>query len=229
MNSNPAEFVSGPKPVHPLFKELTGQSFARLTVIEYAGRLGHDHAWRCRCECGTEIVTRGYLVSTGVTRSCGCLLADKNRERLKTHGLGGTPVWRIWAGMKNRCLNPNVRSYTRYGGAGVKVCDRWLHGEEGRTGFECFFADMGQRPSPGHSLDRIDPFGDYEPRNVRWATKSQQAQNIRKVQRIEWKGERRTPREWEGFTGIAHTEISKRLKRGWSIDRALTQPMRAAR
>jgi hypothetical protein len=162
----------------------------------------------------------------GVTRSCGCLLARKNKERITTHGLSSSREWRIWAGMKNRCGNPKVKSYERYGGAGIKVCERWLIGDGVRGGFECFFQDMGPRPSPTHSLDRIDPFGNYEPGNVRWATPKEQEANKRDNLKIEWNGRRLRPADWQTITGIAASEICKRINRGWSVERALTQPMR---
>lgn len=219
--------TQSPRPNHPLFKDLTGQRFSRLIVKDYAGRIGTSHAFLCGCDCGAEITTRGYCLTMGETKSCGCIIADNNRARLTTHGLGGKPIWRIWAGMKTRCLNKNVKAYPLYGGMGVKVCARWLFGQDGKSGFECFYADMGPRPSAEYSIDRYpDPAGNYEPGNVRWATDNQQAQNTRKTKRIIFRGEEKTVHEWSAIVGIKAYEILRRLGRNWSIDRALTQPMR---
>jgi hypothetical protein len=216
-------------PTHGLFKNLTGLIFSRLTVTGYAGRIGTSHAFACKCECGNVIVTRGYCLTMGETKSCGCLLPDRNRERLLTHGMGGSPIWRIWAGMKTRCYNEKNAAYEFYGKLGVTVCDRWLHGTSGKSGFEYFYEDMGPRPSPKYSIDRIDTFGNYEPSNCQWATDTQQARNTRKTKRIEFAGHRRNPHEWAAATGIKATEILKRLNRGWAVERALTQPMRIRR
>lgn len=113
-----------------------------------------------RCDCGVEkSVIAG---SVGHAASCGCVIAQ--------HGMSKTRTYAIWNGMLERCTNPNATGYKYYGGRGIKVCERW------RT-FENFYADMGERPSPKHSIDRKDNDGNYEPGNVRWATSFQQARN----------------------------------------------------
>lgn len=216
-------------PTHPLFRDLTGLTFSRLRVLGYAGRIGTSHAFECRCECGNTTVTRGYLLTGGVTRSCGCLLGDRNREVRGTHRLSWSREWRIWSGMKTRCGNPKVKSFPDYGGRGIKVCERWLTGDGYRSGFECFIADMGMRPTPKHSLERKNNEGHYEPGNVVWATRAEQAKNTRATRRIVFGGAERTSHQWSEVTGIPATEINKRLGRGWSPERALTQPLREAR
>ena len=119
-----------------------------------------------------------------------------------------------WVMMRSRCRNPNMREYPRYGGRGVKVCERW-------ESFEAFLADMGAAPSPLHTLDRIDNDKDYCPDNCRWATRKEQARN-RYVSRIlECGGERRCLCDWAEHLGIPHQTIWHRLRRGWSVERAL--------
>jgi hypothetical protein len=139
---------------------------------------------------------------------------------------GRAPEYRAWDEMIKRCYNTNRRYYAAYGGRGITVCARWRHS------YENFLADVGRRPSPQHSLDRKDNNGHYEPGNVRWATKQEQAQNTRNVERakrITFGGHTRTFREWAEATGIGMTLIINRLKLGWSVEEALTTPVRGNR
>lgn len=122
--------------------------------------------------------------------------------------------------MRDRCANPKNKAFANYGGRGIRVCDRWQE-------FKCFYADMGDRP-PGMSLDRINNDGNYEPGNCRWATRNEQWQNRRpfyKNRFIEFRGKRLGFCSWAREAGIPADTIKRRLKLGWSIDRALTQPV----
>jgi len=117
--------------------------------------------------------------------------------------------------MRSRCNNPKNKGYCNYGGRGIIVCARWVS-------FETFFTDMGERPSPKHSIDRIDNDGNYEPSNCRWATKTQQARNRRSNTLITWQGQRLSRAEWAEKTGIGESTIKMRLRSGWPIELALT-------
>lgn len=152
--------------------DLVGQRFGRLTVIARAGtRKDRAVYWSCQCECGgTTLVVSKHLLS-GESQSCGCLKNDLLRERSTTHGATRYPEYEIWQAMIGRCSRPASSGYRNYGGRGIAVCERW------RDSFEAFLADVGRRPSPLHSIDRIDNDGNYEPGNVRWATREQQVRN----------------------------------------------------
>lgn len=133
-----------------------------------------------------------------------------------------TAAYRVWATMLARCRNPNNAAWALYGGRGIVVCERWLS-------FESFRADMGDRPSPTHSLDRIDPNGNYEPGNVRWSTPTEQANNRRSNHLVTFSGETRTIADWARHLGVPHGALNGRFFKGWGAARALTQPFRAPR
>jgi hypothetical protein len=177
----------------PQMIDITGHRYGRLTVVERAGRnAGNYILWRCRCDCGGETLATSNPLRMGGIASCGCLYAETRMGALRhgqaRGGRGGvnrTPAYRSWRAMLDRCYQPTVAGYQYYGGSGITVCDRWRE-------FANFLADMGARPD-GMSLDRIDPFGNYEPGNCRWATAHEQSMNTRaqwlkrnQVERVAW-------------------------------------------
>lgn len=134
----------------------------------------------------------------------------------RTHGKHGTPAHQSWNGMLQRCLNPKNKRWNSYGGSGVTVCERWLK-------FDNFFADMGERPK-GKSIDRYpDPFGNYEPENCRWATPQEQQNNMRNHNFLTFRGKTQIISDWAKELDIGLTTIITRLRRGWSIERALSK------
>lgn len=187
----------------PPAAKLIDQKFGLLTVTERAPNKGIHSAWKCTCECGGTTIVMAVNLKTGGTRSCGCVKTG----RKPVHGMHGTPVYKAWRAMFDRCDNPNTANYARYGGRGIKVCDRWRK-------FEPFFADMGQRPSLEHSIDRIDNDGPYTAKNCRWATRIEQARNRSSNVTFTSDGETLTSTEWGERLGLDRHLIARRIAAG---------------
>ena len=171
----------------PAFMDLTGHKYGRLTVLDRSKNISKIVAWRCLCSCGTKTIVKALCLRSGGTKSCGCLGREIRKLSKTTHGMVGSAEYTTWCALKSRCNTKTDKRFHDYGGRGIKVCDGWLK-------FEGFYADMGDKPSPNHSIDRIDNDGNYEPGNCRWATTEQQSRNkrIRK----------------DNKTGIAGIEVS---------------------
>ena len=146
-------------------------------------------------------------------------IAGDERMRQHWHGLSGSPMYRIWGLIKQRCYNPTNASYREYGARGIVMCDEW------RYDFHAFARDLGPRPSAGHSVDRIDNDGPYAPWNCRWATRSEQARNRRNTRVFELDGQAGTLAEWAERTGVRRSTLAQRYYGlGWDVERTLTTP-----
>ncbi len=198
-----------------------GDRYSQLTIIkEVEAVILSDKPARqvlCVCDCGTEKVVRLDQIRREVVKSCGCLLSRAAFKHGGWNGGSRTPTYRTWLTMRSRCLNANASDYDRYGGRGITICERWSDYSE-------FLADMGERPSESHSIDRIDPNGHYEPSNCRWATMKEQGRNRRNNRRLTHGGETLCVAEWSDRVGLSASTISRRLARGYTVEEALTIP-----
>lgn len=163
--------------------DLTGERFGRLTVAEFAGNDKRGEArWRCVCDCGNESIVLGSHLRKERVQSCGCLKNEMAAQRLKEHPTRGnfkhggthTRLYMVWVNMKTRCLNKNNRAYKWYGALGVSICEEWMSFEKFRQWAE----ESGYRDDL--SIDRINPYGNYEPSNCRWIPLSEQRGNQRR-------------------------------------------------
>lgn len=197
--------------------DLTGQRFGLLSVLAFVEHRDKHSFWRCRCDCGKTTTIRSNSLRRGLSTSCGCRRTAHARAAKTTHGLTGAAEYRVWLHMKERCLNRNDKSFQRYGGRGIRVCERWLS-------FDAFFADMGRRPSPRHSIDRVDNDGNYEAGNCRWATQEVQQRNRRDTIRVTVGEEALSLADACASLGAPYHRVRGRMHRGWSFDRAVTEP-----
>jgi hypothetical protein len=188
----------------------------------YIGDAYSNQNWqrfaKFRCVCGKEFVANLQKVKRGHTKSCGCLLAGKNADRLTTHGMTETKEYNSWVNIIQRCTNVEHKRYQEWGGRGIKVCDRWLES------FENFFEDMGKAPSSLHSIDRLNNDKDYYKENCAWHTTKQQANNRKSNIKITYNGETKTLMEWCEVLGLEYTRVRQRIKKlNWSVEKAFSK------
>ncbi|SSW64316.1 hypothetical protein AVE30378_01018 [Achromobacter veterisilvae] len=194
--------------------DLVGQKFGLLTVISRSATntMRGGSMWDCICECGGRKTAWSANLKKGGTRSCGCLrktqLIERNRATKTRHGLTGTSEWQVWQGMLERCKHGSKDAHN-YSARGIFVCPRW------RASFDTFLADMGPRPSPRHSIDRIDNNGPYELGNCRWSTAIEQGNNRRTNVLVAWQGRTQSLAQWADELGIKRPTLYWRYGQGW--------------
>jgi hypothetical protein len=193
----------------------TGKRFGRLLVIRQAGHAKSGGIqWECLCDCGnTNVVHRSALGR--LTNSCGCLMAENRKTMSLKHGMTGSPEYVAFSSMRDRCNNPNDEAWARYGGRGIQVKFKSL-----QELIDC----IGLRPSPAHSVDRINNDGHYEPGNVRWATPQEQRNNRRDSVLYEHDGLKDSAEGWAKRVGIRGSSMLYRIRHEWPLHVALTTP-----
>lgn len=200
----------------PARMAVIGEKFNRLTVVSQSGQ------WcTCLCDCGKTTVQRIYTMSRNLVKSCGCFRREGDYAVKHGHERGRrqSSEYRTYNHMIARCHTESDASYHRYGGRGIFVCDRW------RESFDNFLADMGNKPSPRHSMERRDNEGPYSPDNCIWATMKEQNRNKRNNHRLLAFGKTVTLAEWAEETGIPYGTLWWRIKSGMTAEKALTMPV----
>lgn len=204
-------------------RDLFGIRFGRLKALSPSFSSRGEAGWKCQCDCGNTATVTTYALTSGTTKSCGCLKAEvlvsHRRDGLK-HGWKGSKTYKCWSSMNERCRQRSRHDWMHYGGRGIAVCERWKK-------FENFLADMGSIPER-MSLDRIDVNGNYDPKNCRWADKFQQARNKTDSHPVTAFGESKLAIEWLADRRCAVTKAAlyKRLSAGWDPERAIAHPMK---
>ncbi len=206
----------------PPLKDLTGMKFGQLTVLERAEKTAYgQYQWLCQCECGNKTVVVGQNLRTNSTKSCGCGKYGKGLFPSFRAESKHKRIYRIWRGMLHRCYNPNYSAYQNWGGRGIEVCDEW------KKDFYSFLAwSMGNGYQEHLSIDRVDNNGNYCPENCRWADNQTQGANKRGVHLITHKGVTKTLMDWSRHSAIPYDELRMRIKYGWPVERALTEPVK---
>lgn len=189
----------------PNIIDMIGKKFYRWTVIDKGDVHNGKHYWNCLCECGIKREVAGSHLRSGKTKSCGCLQKEINILRITKHGQSKTSIGAAWRNMKLRCCDNTNKHYKNYGGRGIKICDRWINS------LENFYSDMGEKPTPKHTLERINNDGNYEPSNCKWATRNEQLKNKR-VRKDAVMFDGKTTSEWAKELGITRSAAQHRIK-----------------
>lgn len=201
-----------------------GHRFGLLAVVgEVERTTPGPRRWSCQCDCGENTVVAQNNLTSGNSTSCGCQRKSTLIRRNTTHGRSNDPEYVSWLGIKHRCLNSRSNLYSHYGGRGIKVDLRWIES------YEAFITDVGRKPTPAHSIERIDVNGNYEPTNVTWATQKEQTRNTRRSRRVTINGITKTVSAWAEDVGLSPYCIYRRLNAGWPEAQAVTSPLRTGR
>lgn len=193
--------------------DLTGKRFGRWTVLYESEKRNSRRFWNCLCDCGTNAVVDGKELRLG--RSTGCISC---RNRTHGHSVQSSPEYIIWKHIRARCGNPTNQDYHHYGGRGIKVCDRWI------KSFVNFFEDMGPKPFPEATIERLDNDGNYEPGNCKWKSRKEQARNTRRNRFLTLNGVTQSVPDWADQLGIDQKILHLRLRAGWTDEETLTIP-----
>lgn len=200
--------------------DLTGQKYHKLTVLHRVPNKGRHTRWLCQCECGNTKEANTNHLRFDHVRSCGCIPRQNSERVLKEGKLVRPDGYHSWKAIQSRCYCESDENYRKYGAKGITVCDRW----RGLGGLANFLADMGPKPSPRHSIDRIKSTDNYSPETCRWATPLEQGQNKRNANLLTHNGKTQTMAAWTRELGLATGNLRLRLNRGWTVHEALSTP-----
>lgn len=196
------------------FVDLTGKKFTDWTVIsldEPKTKEKRESYWVCKCKCGTIKTLLGGNLRSGKSTSCGC----SRIEMIQGYKLSEHPLYWVYKSIQNRCYRKTDKSYHNYGGRGIKMSKSWYNS------FNQFVVDMGQKPTPSHSIERLDNEKGYSKNNCKWGTPKEQGNNQRTNVILEYKGKKMNVTQWAEYLEIKRHLIYSRLKLGWSIERIL--------
>ena len=195
--------------------KIDGVKFCRLLVLNRVenDKKG-DSRWLCRCDCGKTTIVRGYHLTGGNIKSCGCIRKELNANRPGVHHKTGTKLYKIWAGIKQRCFNSKHKNNNRYKGRGITMCDEW---KNNFTSFYNWAISNGYKK--GLTVERINNDGNYEPSNCKWATRSEQANNTSRNHFIFFNGEKHTISQWSKKLGISYSALAERIRKNLPIER----------
>lgn len=207
--------------------DLTGQKFGYLTAIRRDGRSGRNAAWRCECACGAIVTAASDRLREGKRKSCalnGHFWRPTYPESLAAKYKSEHVSWRS---MRERCFNEKHQKYPTYGGRGITMCARWVS-------FETFVRDMGAKPAPSYTIERLDVNGNYEPGNCKWATRAEQSRNQRRSVYVDYEGVPMllidvVAKLVVAKLGLDRIRVYNRLKLGWSLEEALSIPVKQYR
>lgn len=197
-----------------------GDIYGRWTVVKEVDRDKHKRRMiLCRCECGNEKVVPLTNLRYGESGSCGCKKIEIFVKHNTKHGDSRTKLYKVWTSIKQRCLNQRCSAFDWYGGRGINICDEWIDYDNFREWA------MGSGYKYGLTIERKDVNGHYEPNNCEWIPQSKQSINTRSNRIIEFSGESKSMKEWADETGIKYDTLEGRLRRGWSVERSLIEPV----
>lgn len=210
----------------PAFKDIAGARFGRLVasrVSRHSSRDEHGRRlttlWQCVCDCGNIVDVTISNLTAGASRSCGCGVVTANT----THGVYDDPLYKTWAGIVQRCTNPSHAHYPRYGGRGITVHPDWAYDA---AKFIRYVEDtLGAKPSPSHTIDRVENDTGYAPGNLRWATQLEQQNNRSSNRKLSYRGEVKTMSDWCRDLGIDYGLTCNRIHNGWDTAKAFETPV----
>lgn len=199
--------------------DLTGKKFGRLTVLKIDKKVRRSYYWLCKCDCGTLKSIKGSHLKDGKIVSCGCYQKELATILGTKHGMSKHKLSKVFDTMKDRCYNPNNKSYKNYGERGIKICEEWLNDNK-----KFFEWSLNNGYEEGLSIDRINVNDNYCPENCRWVNQSQQMRNTRINVYITYKGEKHTLIEWSEILNISYNALQYRRKKKWATEKMFTTP-----